>query len=320
MNKLEKAADIVLKQYMNLKKKENILIVFDKNKRRLANIFLKSAKKITKNTFSIETPVAKINGKEPPKIIAEEMKKYAVVLLITTKSLSHTNARRKACKVGARIASMPGITEDIVKRTLTADYKKISKIGKRIAKKLIGKKFLRIQTKLGTDLIIPNRKVKHDNGLYHKKGSFGNLPAGEICFAPFENKTNGIFIVDKSMAGIGKLKSNIRFIVKDGYVTKIEGKDEAKKLSSLLKKFNNKKVYNIAELGIGTNYKAKITGIVLEDEKVLGTVHIALGDNTSYGGKIKAPMHLDGVISKPTIFADNKKIMENGTLLIGVTK
>ena len=73
----------------------------------------------------------------------------------------------------------------------------------------------------------------------------------------------------------------------------------------------------IAEFAIGTNPTAKVTGVILEDEKALGTSHIAFGDNTSFkGGKNNSILHLDIIIQKPTIRLDNKIIMEKGELLI----
>ena len=72
---------------------------------------------------------------------------------------------------------------------------------------------------------------------------------------------------------------------------------------------------NIAEFGIGTNDSARLSGVLLEDEKVLGTIHIALGNNSSMGGKIKVPIHLDGVVKKPTVYLDGKLLMEGGKLL-----
>ena len=108
------------------------------------------------------------------------------------------------------------------------------------------------------------------------------------------------------MAGVGKVK-NMKITVEDGYATKIQG-DRSRKLKKILEDIKDKDAYAIAELGIGTNDKAVITGNILEDEKVLGTAHIALGNNRSYGGKIDVPVHLDGVFHKPTIIVDNKKI------------
>ncbi|MEM2975744.1 MAG: aminopeptidase, partial [Candidatus Bathyarchaeia archaeon] len=84
-----------------------------------------------------------------------------------------------------------------------------------------------------------------------------------------------------------------------------------------LLKSADENAYNIGELGIGTNPKARITGAVLEDEKVLGTIHIALGDNTSYvGGHTKSSIHLDGILFQPTVVVDDFTLMKNGKLQV----
>jgi len=314
---LDKAAHTILGTCMGLKEKERFLVVYDKNKKKIADILLRKARKICRKADKVKIGVGKINGEEPPKKIAEMMKKYNVVVIATTKSLSHTNARRNASKNGVRIASMPGVTEDMMRRTLVVDYNKIKRISEKVYNLLNNKKRVRLVTKNGTDVVVYVNRLVKDVGIYDKKGDFGNLPAGEVGFAPVEGKTNGVVVIDKTMAGIGKLRDRVRMRVKEGFVKKIYGGSEAAKLERLLKKLNNKNVYNIAEFSIGTNYKAKITGVTLEDEKVYGTVHMALGDNTSYpGGTIKAPTHLDGVISKPTVFVDEKKIMEKGKLIL----
>jgi len=147
-----------------------------------------------------------------------------------------------------------------------------------------------------------------------KKGTFGNLPTGEIFVAPVEGAANGVFVVDSSFAGIGKLKSPINIFVENGYAVNITG-DKSELLDELLDQVG-KEARNIAELGIGTNEKAQITGNILEDEKVMGTCHIALGNNSGFGGKVDVQLHMDGIIKKPTIFVDNAKIIDDGKLLI----
>ena len=127
--------------------------------------------------------------------------------------------------------------------------------------------------------------------------------------------SNGIFIVDGSMAGLGLIKNvNITIKVKDGYATEIKGGILAKKLSKQLDEVG-RDARNIAEFGIGTNDSAKLSGVLLEDEKVMGTVHIALGNNVSMGGSVNVPIHLDGVIKKPTVYLDGQILMKNGKLL-----
>jgi leucyl aminopeptidase (aminopeptidase T) len=241
---------------------------------------------------------------------------YDVVMLVTSKSLSHTKARRDACAKGVRIASMPGITEDMFVRTMAADYFKIKKVSDKIMETLSKAQKVRIVTSKGTDLTmnINNREVFSDSGIYHSKGDFGNLPAGETCLAPVEGSTNGVLSVDASF--LEKVDRPVFIKIRKGYAVSISGGETAKKLNSVLKNVNDKNAYAVAELGIGTNDAAKITGRILEDEKVLGTAHIAFGNNKSYGGKIDVPIHLDGVFNKPDIIVDDIKIMKNGKLLI----
>ncbi|MDP2749892.1 MAG: aminopeptidase, partial [Nanoarchaeota archaeon] len=170
----------------------------------------------------------------------------------------------------------------------------------------------------GTDLIlnVKDRKVDYDDGDYTMPGSFGNLPAGEASISPAENICSGLLVVDYSIAGIGKLKEPVKIHIDHGFISEIKGGEQAKALAKMLADVKSELAYNIAELGIGTNDQAKITGSVLEDEKVIGTVHIGIGNNASYGGKIDVPIHIDCVISKPTVVVDGKRLMEDGEFLL----
>ncbi|MBW3011195.1 aminopeptidase, partial [Candidatus Woesearchaeota archaeon] len=165
-------------------------------------------------------------------------------------------------------------------------------------------------TEKGTDFTfsIKDRPLFLDTGIFDSQGTLGNLPAGEVAFAPIEDSANGVLIVDGSMDPIGKLKDDLKLKFTDGKVVSVEGPD-ADKLNKFL---NNEKNRNIAEFGIGTNPKAKITGNVLEDEKVMGTIHIAIGSNTNFGGKNKANVHFDGIVMKPTVLADGLCTMKDG--------
>lgn len=303
-----KAAEIILTKCMKVAKDEIVLIVTDTNKVSLAKQFLSCAAGIAKMAVMINMKPRKIDGEEPARNVAIAMKNANVVIILTTRSLSHTKARRDACKAGARIASMPGITDAILKRAIDIDYKKLAKINAKLSPLITKSKTVRITTSKGTNLSfsVKGRKCEPDSGIYAKKGSWGNLPAGEVYIAPVEGTANGTIVFDASFAGIGKLSSPLKFTVKNGFVSKIESRNAAKlkkQISGL-----GKSALNIAEFGIGTNEKAIVTGIVLEDEKASGTCHIAIGSNASFGGKTNAKCHLDGVIRNPIICADGKKI------------
>ena len=135
-------------------------------------------------------------------------------------------------------------------------------------------------------------------------GSFTNLPAGEVCIAP--HNANGRLVIDGSMAGLGLLDDPLIIDIKDGYATEING-PRADELKQMIDRAGPE-ARNIAELGIGINPAASITGSILEDEKVGGTVHVALGDNTSFGGDVSADPHLDGAVTAPQCHIDGRPL------------
>jgi len=318
MASLENAAEVVLKKCMKLREFESCLIITDENKLKIAKAFLKSAEKITKNVKLVQIPVGKVNGEEPPSNVAEQMKEFDVILMPITKSLSWTNARKEACNAGARIASMPGITKDIMERCVDVPYENMKKTTAELAKRLGIADKIEITSPGGTDLTLSVKGREWqglDSGIYDEPGKWGNLPSGEAFVAPVEGSTNGIAVIDASMAGVGKLERPIHITIKDGFAVEFKGGEEAKKLKQLLDNVKSRKAFNIAELGIGTNPKATVTGVVLEDEKVLGTCHIAFGKNILFGGTTDVPIHVDGVIKKPTIKADGKVIMKDGIIV-----
>ena len=318
VSKLDKACIIAIRDCMGAQKGESILIVTDEFKNKIGKALFVNAKKLGHESVYLEFKSREMHGQEPPHQIAEMMKLFDVVLCPTAKSLTHTNARRNASALGARIATFPGITEDIMIRGLNADYKKIAALTIKLQLILNDVNMVRITTASGTDITmdISGRKALPSKGLFHNKGESGNLPTGEAYIAPLEGKSNGVFYVDGSMAGLGVVKSKpIRIEVKEGYAVNVSGGVQAKKLDATLTKYG-KLARNIAEFGIGTNDKAKLSGVLLEDEKVMGTIHIALGDNKSMGGNVDIPIHLDGVVKKPTVYFDSKMIMKSGRLLI----
>lgn len=318
MDHLKKAAQIALIDCMNVKKGEKVLIITDEPARKIGYALWQEAKELGAQAIFTEIMTPKSNGEEPPEPIAELMKLVDVILIPTSKSLSHTNSRREASKAGVRIATLPGITEDMMTRTLNADYKEIAKKSDILAEIISKASNIRITTEKGTDinLAVEGRDGHSDTGLNYNPGDFSNLPAGEAYVAPMEGMSEGSIVFDGSMAGVGILKDEtINVKVEKGYATDITGGAGAEKLYSIMEPFG-KLAFNLAELGIGTHDKALITGEVLEDEKVIGTVHIAFGDNKSMGGTVRVASHLDGVIMEPTVNVDGKTIMDKGKFLI----
>ncbi|MCU7494556.1 MAG: aminopeptidase [Ignavibacteria bacterium] len=316
--KLDKAAVIAIKDCMGTKKKEKILVVTDEIKREIGYVLYNNALDLGYEALLIEMKSRLYNGEEPPVEVAELMQKFDVVFCPTAKSLTHTDARRTASEKGVRIATFPGITPEVMIRGLNADYKKIAALTLRLKKIFEKTRTVRVTSPAGTDITmdITGRTAYASKGLFHKKGESGNLPTGETFVAPREGTSQGVVVVDGSMAGLGMIKNaNIKIQVEDGFATRITGGPEARKLIKLLD-VHGKDARNVAEFGIGTNDKAKLSGILLEDEKVMGTIHIAFGDNKSMGGSVHVESHLDGLVKKPTVYFDGRIIMKDGKLLV----
>jgi leucyl aminopeptidase (aminopeptidase T) len=318
ITKLDSACITAIKTCMGTKPEEKVLVITDEQKREIGYALYTNALRLGHQSLYIEMKSGKVNGEEPPEAVGELMQKFDVVLCPTAKSLTHTNARRAASTKGVRVATFPGITKDVMIRGMNADYNKISKLSIKLKEILEKGSDIRVTSELGTDISfsIKGRTSYASKGLFHAKGESGNLPTGETFLAPIEGTSNGIFVVDGSMAGLGLIKNvNISIKVKDGYATEIKGGVLAKKLTKQLDEVG-KDARNVAEFGIGTNDSAKLSGVLLEDEKVMGTVHIALGNNVSMGGNVNVPLHLDGVIKKPTVYLDGKVLMKEGNLFV----
>ncbi len=317
MNALQKAARTAVRKCLAVKKGETVLVITDEPLRKIGRLLWEASRQARAEALLAEIMPRKTSGEEPPEPLAYCMKKVDVLVIPTSKSLSHTKARREACKAGARCATLPGITEDTMRRTLNADYQRIAKMSIRLANILTRGSEARVTTPAGTHIrmSLKGRQGHPDTGLVHKPGDFSNLPAGEAYLAPVEGTAQGSMVIDGCIGETGVLKRPIVLQVKDGFVTSISGGSQAEILRRAIRGLG-KLARNIAELGIGTNDKARVVGSSLEDEKVQGTVHIAMGDNASMGGTVSVASHLDAILLRPTLTIDGRKIIINGRISI----
>ncbi len=311
--RLLRAADIVVQDCLAVKKGERAVVVTDEPCRVVGASLWLALKRRT-DPILIEISPRKIHGEEPPSQVASVIKTCDVFIIPTSHSLTHTHARIAANKAGARGATMPGITVEMMLRTLNADYGRIARLTATVCKMLAASKSAFIESEAGTrlELDLSRRKCQPDTGIIKHKGSFSNLPAGEAYIAPIESKSSGTVVVDGSFAPIGAVNEPVIIELKNGIITRIKGN---RKMSAIFHKYG-KREKTLCEFGIGTNYKAQITGNVLEDEKVLGTIHVAFGNNLAFGGSNSARIHLDAVIRKPSVWLDDQLIIRKGNFLI----
>jgi len=315
-NPLEECARIALSECLGLGRRERLLVVCDPPCSEIGDAFWHVGSSLCREAVMVRISPRKQNGNEPPQPVGGWFGQFDVAVMPTSRSLSHTQARRKASEGGTRIATLPGITPDIFTRTMRADWKKLGIATRRVAGQLSGASRIRIATQAGTDLTFDTggRSAKPDDGRLIYKGAFGNLPAGEAYLAPLEGTAEGTLTVDGSFPLGGLLSTPLVVRVRKGKVEQVGDHPCKTELEQLFKKYGSP-ARNIAEFGVGTLDSARISGNTLEDEKVKGTCHIAFGDNASMGGAVKVQMHLDGILRSPTVWLDEKLWMKDGVIL-----
>ncbi|MFA5353831.1 MAG: aminopeptidase [Thermodesulfovibrionales bacterium] len=243
------------------------------------------------------------------------------VIALSNYSTSHTRFRDLLTRIcGCRYASMPLFDASMIEGPMSVDWKTPRKRTVAVAKVVDKAVKVEIKTPNGTDLTLSKqgRKALPDTGILTKEGSFGNLPAGEVYLAPCEGTAQGKLVLD--WAPTRALASPVTLTIRDGSVEEVAG-DEPYAVTLRKKIGERQENRNIAELGIGTNDRALRPDNILESEKILGTIHIALGDNSSFGGTVKTPFHQDFIFFRPTvtlIMKDGTKtvLLKNGSMVI----
>ncbi|MGB9561227.1 MAG: aminopeptidase [bacterium] len=317
---LDRAAKIAVEKCLNVSEYDRFLVLTDPYLYEIGFALWDAGRKRTKDNALLIIEPTGFHSAPLPEFVAEMMKLSTVIAAPTKFSISHTKARRDACASGARCATLPGITKEIMERTLDADYDYIARLSTILAEKLTNATTARVITGKNAELFLDlsGRKGFADTGLVHAPGDFSNLPAGEAYIAPLEDTAYGNLIINGAIFDTGRLNDDdwIMVTIDNGYITKLDGKNASKHIEKIFET-HPKNATAVAELGIGTNPKAIVTGNPLEDEKAIGTVHIAFGDNASMGGKISdAEIHIDGIILNPTLYIDDELIIEKGNLFV----
>lgn len=264
-------------------------------------------------------PAVERHGAEPDRETAERMRGSDVIIAITNYSLTHTMAAQRASEAGARIASMPGFLPQMFAGPMTADYQRIAEDSKKMAGLLTEANAAFITTPADTQLTLnlEGRSGDVDIGLI-SPGRIDNLPAGEAFIAPLEGSAEGKVVVNPK--GYAPLEAPMTIHFKAGEVRDIEGGgevgEEFRRLLELPTPGRQTARRNLAELGIGTNPKARSVESTLEAEKIKGTVHIAIGDSSHIGGAVSADLHQDFVLWQPDLSLDGRVVIKAGKWVV----
>ncbi|MDQ6834559.1 MAG: aminopeptidase [Actinomycetota bacterium] len=313
MADLETAVRTIVDDCLAVRPGEDVLVVVDPGTRVIGEALRAQARHVGADAVLAVMDERATDGTDPARPIAAAMSACDVFIAPTSRSLSHTPARKRASEGGARGATLPGVTEDMLARVMAVDFDRMASRSRAVAQLLSSAQNAHLTCPRGSDfsLDLTGRDGIADDGALTSPGAFGNLPAGEGFIAPLSGQGR---IVASSLAPLGLSSDPAELTVEDGQLVGAESGLGPEYLELLRE--HGQAGCNLAELGIGTNDCAQLTGNVLEDEKILGTVHVAFGASAGIGGTVSVPIHLDVVVLEASLTVGDTAVLDAGRYVL----
>jgi leucyl aminopeptidase (aminopeptidase T) len=309
MADLAPAVRTVIRRCLGVQPGEEMLVIVDPGTRAIGEALRNEAGAAGADAVLAVMDVRATDGTEPPRSLAAALSACDVYIAATSKSLSHTTARKRASDAGVRGATMPGVTEDMLARVMAVEFETMKARSEALAALLSDAGAARLTCPKGSDFTVDltARRGVSDDGDLTTAGAFGNLPCGEGFVAPLGGEGR---IVAISLAPLGISDEPATLTVHDGRIVDASGGLGPRYLELL--RVHGELGTNLAELGVGTNDRAQLTGNVLEDEKILGTVHVAFGASAGIGGTVSVPIHLDVVVADASLEVGGRAVLDSG--------
>lgn len=250
----------------------------------------------------LEFPATGIHNTPLPNRVIDTISQFTLFIAMTEFSASSSLLQITQSKTSTiRGASMPLVEKRMEQAAFKADYGRVQQYAASLKKMLTEAVGARVLFCTGDRLFIDlrNRKGFAEAGDCTKPGQCINFPSGEACIAPYEavlkehatysnSKTKGVWPV--SYDGV-----TLKYKIKNNRIIEVIGEGvKADEMRVFFKEKESRR--NIAELGIGCNPNAVVTGNPLEDEKV--GLHIAYGMSIHLGGKVESDTHIDIIHAK----------------------
>jgi leucyl aminopeptidase (aminopeptidase T) len=311
VSELRTAVATVVERCLRVRSGETVLVVADPDSTAIGEALLAAARHAGGDAVLTILPPNPGRGTEPPAPVAAAFAAADVFIAPCLPSLSHTSARKRACEAGARGATVPGVTADMLARLMSTDFDALSARCRAVAALLTEADEAHVSCPHGTDITLDlrGRAGISDEGDLGAPGAFGNLPCGEGFVSPLGGEGT---IATCSLGLVGLTEHPVLRTVRDGRLVDATGSgDDAEQYLAMLDA-HGPLGRNLAELGVGTNDRAMLTGDILEDEKILGTAHIAFGASAGIGGTVTVPVHLDVVIQDPSLRIGATQVLDAG--------
>lgn len=262
---------------------------------------------------------------EPPKSVAAAMTACDALINCCSRSITHSKAAHEAYLTrGIRYVVMSNVTEDMLLRgAATADYGVVRDISLKTRAALNSGTTIHITSPEGTDVTF-DTTGRPFFGYYSKFDDGATVtvfPGGEVNTTPNEDSGNGRIVFDAFLMEVGLLTEPVVWDLEDGRIIRVSGGQQAREFEHILETQGDEFSRYIGEVSVGTNYAARSIGSALEDKEVYGRVHIACGTGVpagdgSWKAKYQSSLHLDGIMTRPTVDSGDVRVVEDGEILV----
>jgi leucyl aminopeptidase (aminopeptidase T) len=310
---LATAVRTVVERCLAVQPGENVFVVCDPTRVDIGQALQDAAIQAGGDAVLTVLPPRPERGTEPPPTVAAAFAACDVYLAPCLPSLSHTKARNAATQNGARGATLPGVERDMFARLMSASFDEMAARSQRVADLLTGADEARFTCPAGSDFTfdLRGRAAIADAGDLTAPAAFGNLPCGEGFIAPVGGSGT---LVATTVGHLGRATDKVTLTAADGRLVDATGALGVAFLEHLDRYGPDAR--HLAELGVGTNDRAQLTGNLLEDEKILGTVHVAFGASAAIGGTVNVPVHEDCVVVEPTLTIGGTTVVDAGRFVL----
>ncbi len=303
---MREIAGNALTYVLDARKGEHLLIVTDEHRIEIGNAFYEAGERLGMEgrMFVMEDSERPLG--ELPHDLKRALKGADVMVSVFVGYPEETPFRvkllRTAADQGVRTGHGPGISDDMMlDGAMRVDFQKLAEVGDQMVERLRGAVRAHLTSPAGADIWFTTRGRVFESDVRIGPATFGNLPNGEVRVAPLETEVEGTLVCDSTIGDLGQVPSPVSIEVVTGRITSIQGGegslvDRIKALTSV-----DEEASVVGELGMGINPAARVTGNMLEDEKAVGTVHVAFGNNLEMGGKNGSRTHRDFHVLRPTL-------------------
>jgi len=317
----ERGVQKLVRQNARVRPGERVVVVTDESMIEIADSVARELVVAGAEAVTCIMPRRERDGQEPPAPVAAAMREAQVIFSPVSISITHTRAMRAALEAGARAVLMTAYTDEILMSPglIDTDFEAQADVCRRLGDAFTQGDSVRLTSPRGTDLrfSIAGRRANVLTNI-PDPGELAPVPDIEVNVVPVEGTAEGTLIADASVPylGIGVLREPIVCEISDGFITRMEGGEQAEILLGDLESHADRNCFNVAELGVGLNPNARLTGLMLDDEGVMGTIHIGIGTSHTLGGNVVAPTHYDLLMWDPTIAVDGKAVQRGKAILI----